>query len=550
MRLHHSFFLSLLFVTTITTPLWAITLDTFEGLQSATSFGNNTNPGATATSIRTNANALGGTRALDTTSTSGNPALDITASTTATSPFYFNIAQDPSITGITHLHYDGDLNPSTVDFDGLGGIDLAEDGGTAFLLKDLFFDYPDAKPASISIRVYDASDATGGTYSDYELVLNRAYNFEEVAFDFTAPTGMGPNGAASINNVGALVLTVDGFNPAADIIMSTFSTNGPCPLTPGVGGRVLDDCGECIPPSSPDYNQSCVDCVGVPNGTTLPGTTCETNELGPCKPGIYDNDCSCRRVNNPTVEICDGADNNCNGEIDETYPQIGGTCGISKGDCQVSGVYICDDIGGVKCDIDFSQANLSDCDIEIGCDGIPGSGTKPDGCGICGGDGTSCENLECESADISSLLFQLDGGAKEQEALVRSLTGIIKRKTRKKRIREYVEAVRVDAHSRQIANWQLSWTLPIISVQCESVAAAELCVFNDNGIIVNNYIRGSEGLRDLGLDAVKRLKKVTRNSKLVKRWRKRLHNRHTTNLEIAAQVPASQAVCTALSSSE
>jgi hypothetical protein len=48
----------------------------------------------------------------------------------------------------------------------------------------------------------------------------------------------------------------------------------------------------------------------------------------------------------PTVrpgaeEICDGKDNDCNGAIDEKWPEIGATCTVGVGECSRSGTHIC-----------------------------------------------------------------------------------------------------------------------------------------------------------------------------------------------------------------
>jgi hypothetical protein len=80
------------------------------------------------------------------------------------------------------------------------------------------------------------------------------------------------------------------------------------------------------------------DCAGI----SL--ESCNTGEPGVCAEGTYE--CSggqriCERNNNPTIEICDGLDNNCDGTIDETF-NVGSPCfsdGI--GECRQEGVYEC-----------------------------------------------------------------------------------------------------------------------------------------------------------------------------------------------------------------
>ena len=69
----------------------------------------------------------------------------------------------------------------------------------------------------------------------------------------------------------------DSASPGADIdaICAVFSLSVDCA---GVidGTFVLDECGECLEPGSPDFNQSCLDCTGTPNGTAV------TDDCGNC----------------------------------------------------------------------------------------------------------------------------------------------------------------------------------------------------------------------------------------------------------------------------
>ncbi len=51
----------------------------------------------------------------------------------------------------------------------------------------------------------------------------------------------------------------------------------------------------------------------------------------------------------PTDEICDGKDNDCNQQIDETF-MLGSACTNGLGICEKPGVTVCDANGGTKCD--------------------------------------------------------------------------------------------------------------------------------------------------------------------------------------------------------
>src|SRR5207247_3136089 len=40
-------------------------------------------------------------------------------------------------------------------------------------------------------------------------------------------------------------------------------------------------------------------------------------------------------------ELCDGKDNNCNGQIDEAFADLGTTCSVGVGACQQTGTKVC-----------------------------------------------------------------------------------------------------------------------------------------------------------------------------------------------------------------
>jgi PKD repeat protein len=71
-------------------------------------------------------------------------------------------------------------------------------------------------------------------------------------------------------------------------------TTGVIPCEPDCNGDFLgvasiDACGVCRQPEDPDFNSTCADCLGVPNGNTLPGSPCIDGEIE----GSYDANCTC-----------------------------------------------------------------------------------------------------------------------------------------------------------------------------------------------------------------------------------------------------------------
>lgn len=84
-------------------------------------------------------------------------------------------------------------------------------------------------------------------------------------------------------------------------------------------------------------------------------------------------------------EVCDSADNNCDGATDETYAGLGQSCVSGKGECAAAGQKVCGgDKMSVVCNGNSSSPQTEICDDKDNdCDGVTDDGCDDDGDGYC-----------------------------------------------------------------------------------------------------------------------------------------------------------------------
>jgi hypothetical protein len=152
------------------------------------------------------------------------------------------------------------------------------------------------------------------------------------------------------------------------------------------------------------------------------GRPCESDALGICKSrGVYEcaldgltTQCDAPIIAPAEVELCNGLDDNCDGEIDEDFPLIDSICTSGAGLCQRSGRFVCNDAeDDTVCTATAGQPSQEVCNglddncdgnIDEGFDGVnqpcfSGEGTcRAAGITVCSADGA---NVECNAVALA-----------------------------------------------------------------------------------------------------------------------------------------------------
>ncbi|MBN2139156.1 MAG: hypothetical protein JW720_15220, partial [Sedimentisphaerales bacterium] len=121
-------------------------------------------------------------------------------------------------------------------------------------------------------------------------------------------------------------------------------------------------------PSSPDGSEEAW--VGQP---------CDGSDSDMCMEGTYE--CigaaqTCTDYTGDTVELCDYLDNDCDGAVDEDFPEKGMPCNVGLGECLRHGTTVCSpDMTGLVCSATPGDPHPEICDgLDNDCDGYIDNG--------------------------------------------------------------------------------------------------------------------------------------------------------------------------------
>ncbi len=130
--------------------------------------------------------------------------------------------------------------------------------------------------------------------------------------------------------VGAIISSDDGAEIECNAVPSMPSAE--------VCNGLDDNCNGSTDEGFDGLNQPCIRGEGV----------CRATGMTICSPDGLETECSAQ-VGQPSDELCNGLDDNCDGQTDETFPEVGSLC-------DSGGVGICQSRGVFECAADGTQA--------------------------------------------------------------------------------------------------------------------------------------------------------------------------------------------------
>ncbi len=185
--------------------------------------------------------------------------------------------------------------------------------------------------------------------------------------------------------VGCAVGDTDGFTSGPANTVGNSATSGPPGDGSGPGGpTTTPGSGGCLP-TAEVCDGIDNDCDGeIDNGDPEGGMPCQTEMPGECGEGTtvcQTGVVTCVPDSMGSPEICDGLDNDCNGMVDDGDPEAGEACSTGMPGVCADGTSICN-LGVVEC-VPDAMASTEVCDgADNDCNGTIDDG-NPGGGGAC-----------------------------------------------------------------------------------------------------------------------------------------------------------------------